>query len=132
MACAIALFFGIRLPMNFNSPLKASSIIDFWLRWHMTLTRFLTAYVYNPIALTLSRRRAAKKQSMLGSRGSSRDAFLLVLVMPTLVTMLLSGTWHGAGYTFIFWGLLHGLYLVANHTWRQYGPLPARGVSSRR
>jgi len=60
MALGIARFFGIRLPPNFNSPLRASSIIDFWLRWHMTLTRFLTAYIYNPLALWLTRRRAAR------------------------------------------------------------------------
>jgi alginate O-acetyltransferase complex protein AlgI len=125
MACGIALFFGIRLPMNFDSPLKATSIIEFWLRWHITLTRFLTAYIFNPIALSLSRRRAARKQPMLGSRGSDIGAFLLVLAGPTLATMLLSGTWHGAGYTYILWGLLHGLYLVINHVWRQYAPKTA-------
>ena len=60
MALGLARFFGIRLPQNFNSPLQASSIIDFWLRWHMTLTRFLTAYIYNPLTLSLTRRRMAK------------------------------------------------------------------------
>ena len=59
MALGIARLFGVRLPPNFNSPLRASSIIDFWLRWHMTLTRFLTAYIYNPLSLWLTRRRAA-------------------------------------------------------------------------
>jgi D-alanyl-lipoteichoic acid acyltransferase DltB (MBOAT superfamily) len=122
MACGLALFFGVRLPLNFDSPLKASNIVDFWLRWHITLTRFLTAYVYNPIALTLTRRRAAKGLPMLGARGSSASAFFSVLAWPTLATMLLSGIWHGAGYTFVLWGLLHGLYLIVNHAWRQYGP----------
>jgi D-alanyl-lipoteichoic acid acyltransferase DltB (MBOAT superfamily) len=121
MACAAALFFGIRLPLNFDSPLKASNIIDFWLRWHVTLTRFLTAYIYNPIALKLTRRRAANGLPMLGARGSNVSAFFSVLAWPTLATMLLSGIWHGAGYTFLLWGLLHGLYLVVNHAWRQYG-----------
>ena len=60
MALGLGRFFGIKLPPNFNSPLKASSIIDFWLSWHMTLTRFLTAYLYNPMVLALTRRRAAK------------------------------------------------------------------------
>lgn len=125
MACGAALLFGIRLPINFDSPLKATSIVDFWLRWHITLTRFLTAYVYNPLALTLTRARAAKRLPMLRARDSHPLAFLHVLVFPTLTTMVLSGIWHGAGYTFVLWGLLHGLYLVVNHLWRQYGPRPA-------
>jgi D-alanyl-lipoteichoic acid acyltransferase DltB (MBOAT superfamily) len=127
MACGAALFFGVRLPLNFDSPLKASNIIDFWLRWHITLTRFLTAYIYNPIALALTRRRAAKGLSMLKAHGSTMYAFFSVLAWPTLATMLLSGVWHGAGYTFILWGLLHGLYLIVNHAWRQYGPQSERG-----
>ncbi len=122
MACGAALFFGIRLPMNFDSPLKATNIVDFWLRWHITLTRFLTAYVYTPLTLALIRKRAAKKLPPLKARGSKVMAFVQVLAWPTILTMLLSGIWHGAGYTFIVWGLLHGLYLVIGHAWRQYGP----------
>lgn len=122
MACGAALFFGVRLPINFNSPLKATSIIDYWLRWHMTLTRFLTGYVYNPIALRLVRRRAERRQPMLAGRNSHFGAFFHVLAWPVLATMLLSGIWHGAGYTFVIWGLMHGCYLVINHAWRQYGP----------
>lgn len=125
MACGAALLFGIRLPINFDSPLKATSIVDFWLRWHITLTRFLTAYVYNPMALALTRARAARRLPMLRARDSHPLAFLHVLVFPTITTMVLSGIWHGAGYTFILWGLLHGIYLVLNHLWRQYGPRPA-------
>ena len=125
MACGAALFFGVRLPINFDSPLKATSIVDFWLRWHITLTRFLTAYVYNPMTLALTRARAARRQPMLRARDSHPIAFLHVLAFPTITTMLISGLWHGAGYTFILWGLLHGIYLVLNHLWRQYGPRPA-------
>ena len=125
MACGAALFFGVRLPINFNSPLKATSIIDFWLRWHITLTRFLTAYIYNPMALALTRARAARRLPMLRARDSHPLAFLHVLAFPTITTMVLSGIWHGAGYTFILWGLLHGVYLVVTHLWRQYGPRPA-------
>ena len=130
MACGAALFFGLRLPINFDSPLRASSIIDFWVHWHMTLTRFLTAYIYNPIALALLRRRSAKGMSTLSSRGSSAGAFVSVLVWPVLATMLVSGAWHGAGYTFLLWGLLHGVYLIVNHAWRQYGPAstPPKGM----
>lgn len=127
MACGAALFFGMRLPMNFNSPLRATNIIDFWLRWHITLTRFLTAYVYNPIALAIARRRGRLGKAMFAARKSPLGAFLSVLAYPTLATMLLSGVWHGAGYTFILWGALHGIYLIVAHAWRQYGPSKPSG-----
>jgi D-alanyl-lipoteichoic acid acyltransferase DltB (MBOAT superfamily) len=122
MALGIARLFGVRLPPNFNSPLKASSIIDFWLRWHMTLTRFLAAYIYNPLALLLTRRRAARGRSGFGGRNKSLGAFIELLMFPTLLTMLVSGIWHGAGYTFIVWGVLHGVFLTVNHAWRLVGP----------
>lgn len=122
MALGLARCFGIRLPPNFDSPLKASSIIDFWLRWHMTLTRFLTAYLYNPLVLWLTRRRLARRLPVLGAKQASVGAFLQLLAAPTLLTMFVSGLWHGAGYLFIAWGVLHGLYLVINHAWRQVGP----------
>lgn len=125
MACGAALFFGIRLPFNFNSPLRATSIVDFWLRWHVTLTRFLTAYVFNAITLRLTRKRVVARLPMLKARGSNLWAFFHLIAWPILFTMLLSGIWHGAGYTFVLWGLMHGLYLVINHAWRQYGPRPA-------
>jgi len=118
MALGLARFFGIRLPQNFDSPLRASSIIDFWLRWHMTLTRFLTAYIYNPLALWLTRRRLAKGQPGFGGRNTTAGAFVYLLMFPTIITMFVSGLWHGAGYGFIVWGLLHGFYLTINHGWR--------------
>src|SRR5262249_12948026 len=107
---------------NFNSPLKATSIIDFWLGWHMTLTRFLTAYIYNPLALWLTRRRMAKGLPGLGGPKPSVGAFFQLMVGPILLTMFVSGFWHGAGYLFILWGLLHGAYLSINHAWRLFGP----------
>ena len=122
MALGLARFFGIRLPQNFDSPLQASSIIDFWLRWHMTLTRFLTAYIYNPLTLWLTRRRLARGRPLLGGRNTTIDAFVYLLMFPLLLTMLVSGLWHGAGYGFIIWGLLHGFYLTVNHGWRLVGP----------
>ena len=122
MAIGIARCVGVRLPANFDSPLKATSIIDFWLRWHMTLTRFLTAYLYNPIVLALTRRRMAKGLKPLGGRELRVGAFLQLLVGPTLLTMFVSGLWHGASYLFIAWGLLHGTYLAINHAWRHLGP----------
>jgi len=122
MALGAARFFGIRLPPNFNSPLRASSIIDFWLRWHMTLTRFLTGYIYNPLVLSLTRRRLAKGRSGFGGRDTTVGAFVLLLMLPTLLTMFVSGLWHGAGYLFVLWGLLHGVYLTINHAWRLVAP----------
>ncbi|HEX3031895.1 MAG TPA: MBOAT family protein [Bacillota bacterium] len=101
MALGIALLFGIRLPENFDSPYKATSLIDFWRRWHMTLSRFLRDYLYIPLG------------------GNRKGKFRRYLNL--FITMLLGGLWHGAGWTFIFWGLLHGLGLVANHLWRSLG-----------
>jgi alginate O-acetyltransferase complex protein AlgI len=118
MALGLARFFGIKLPPNFDSPLRASSIIEYWLRWHMTLTRFLTAYIYNPLQLWLTRRRIAKGQRGFGGPNPELGAFLLLLMFPTMLTMFIYGVWHGAGYGFIVFGLLHGLYLSINHGWR--------------
>src|SRR5262245_19111900 len=118
MALGLARFFGVRLPQNFDSPLRASNIVDFWLRWHMTLTRFLTGYLYNPLVLWLTRRRLAKGKTAFGGRTTTVGAFISLLMLPTIMTMLISGIWHGAGYGFIVWGLLHGFYLTVNHGWR--------------
>jgi D-alanyl-lipoteichoic acid acyltransferase DltB (MBOAT superfamily) len=122
MAAGLGRCFGVRLPINFDSPLKASNIIDFWSRWHITLTRFLTAYVYNPLALWQTRKRIAKGLPGLGGRNASAAAFFRVLAAPTIFTMFLSGIWHGAGYLFILWGTLHGMYIAINHAWRLVGP----------
>jgi alginate O-acetyltransferase complex protein AlgI len=117
MALGLARMVGIKLPMNFNSPLKALSVVDYWSRWHITLTRFLTAVIYNPIAMRLARRRAAA-----GKSGTTWGAFCGVIALPTLITMLLSGVWHGAGNQFLLFGLLHGVALVINHAWRLARP----------
>jgi alginate O-acetyltransferase complex protein AlgI len=120
MALGLGRFFGIKLPPNFNSPLKASSIIDFWLNWHMTLTRFLTAYIYNPLVLWMTRRRVAKGRPGFGRRDPPVGAFVSLLMVPLITTMFISGFWHGAGYGFIIWGLINGVYLTINHGWRVY------------
>jgi len=122
MALGAARLFGIRLPQNFNSPLQASSIIDFWLRWHMTLTRFLTAYIYNPLVLALTRRRLTRGQPGFAGHRTTLGAFVQLMMFPTLLTMFVSGAWHGAGYLFILWGLLHGVYLTIAHAWRLVAP----------
>lgn len=100
MALALALMFGVRLPMNFLSPYKSASIVEFWRRWHMTLSRFLRDYLYFPLG---------------GNRkGRARRYVNLMLVMT------IGGFWHGAGWTFVLWGALHGLYLLVNHAWRSF------------
>ncbi len=97
MAVGLSLMFGVRLPLNFHSPYKAVNIIDFWRRWHMTLSRFLRDYLYVPLG---------------GNRRSKMRRYANLFI-----TMLLGGLWHGAGWTFILWGALHGVYLVINHAW---------------
>ena len=122
MALGLARLFGIRLPMNFNSPLKSTSIIEFWSRWHITLTRFLTAYVYTPLVMRLTRARMSAGKPVLTRKKPTLEAFIVLAAWPTILTMFLSGFWHGAGYTFLAWGLLHGAYLIINHAWRQCRP----------
>lgn len=99
MAIGIGLMFGIRLPLNFYSPYKATSVIDFWRRWHITLSTFIRDYIYIPL-------------------GGNRHGFARQTVY-LLVAMAIAGLWHGAGWTFVIWGALHGLYLVINHAWRR-------------
>ncbi len=118
MAIGLARMFSIEFPFNFDSPYRATSIIDFWSRWHMTLTRYLTLYLYNPFALWANRRRAALGKP--NSRKALRTAggFGSLVAFPTITTMFLAGIWHGAGLQFIIFGILHGLYLTINHAWR--------------
>ncbi|HQT27478.1 MAG TPA: MBOAT family O-acyltransferase, partial [Burkholderiales bacterium] len=97
MAVGISRLFGITLPVNFYSPYQAVNIVEFWRRWHMTLSRFLRDYLYIPLG---------------GNRKGKARRYLNLMV-----TMLLGGLWHGAGWTFVIWGGLHGFYLVLNHGW---------------
>lgn len=97
MAIGLSLLFGVRLPINFFSPYKAVNIIEFWRRWHITLSRFLRDYLYIPLG------------------GNRRGAFRRHINI--MATMLLGGLWHGAGWPFVLWGAVHGLYLVLNHGW---------------
>jgi len=112
MAIGLAFAIGLRLPLNFNSPYKAVNIIEFWRCWHMTLSRFLRDYVYFPLG---------------GNRkGPSRRYVNL------MITMLLGGLWHGAGWTFVLWGGMHGALLCINHAWhmfrRRLGHDPSRST----
>ncbi|MBF0160758.1 MAG: MBOAT family protein [Magnetococcales bacterium] len=100
MAIGLARLFGIRFPQNFNSPYQAVNIIDFWRRWHITLSRFLRNHLYIPL-------------------GGNRRGGLTTL-RNLLITMLLGGLWHGAHWTFVVWGGMHGLALIVNHLWREW------------
>jgi D-alanyl-lipoteichoic acid acyltransferase DltB (MBOAT superfamily) len=120
MAIGLALMFNVRFPLNFNSPYKATSIIDFWQRWHMSLTRYLTMYLYNPVALAITRRRAARGLSISNKGARTPIGFITMIAVPTVFTMGLAGIWHGAGLQFIIFGLLHAIYLTVNHAWRVF------------
>lgn len=112
MALGLGYALGLRLPMNFNSPLRATSLIDFWRRWHMTMVRFFTSYVYTPLAATMMRRSFR--------RGHSEPVRLLTVVcLPVFVTFVLVGWWHGAAWGFIISGAIHGIALSVNLTWRE-------------
>jgi D-alanyl-lipoteichoic acid acyltransferase DltB (MBOAT superfamily) len=97
MAIGLSLMFGIRLPLNFASPYKATNIVEFWRHWHMTLSRFLRDYLYIPLG---------------GNRHGAARRYLNLTI-----TMLLGGLWHGAGWTYLIWGALHGAYLMVAHAW---------------
>jgi D-alanyl-lipoteichoic acid acyltransferase DltB (MBOAT superfamily) len=132
MAIGLARMFNIRFPLNFNSPYKAASIIDYWQRWHMTLSRYLNLYLYNPVALAVARRRVARGLGAGRRAHATAGGFASLVALPTIFTMFLAGIWHGAGLQFIVFGLLHATYLTINHAWRIFGParkadgLPAR------
>lgn len=106
MAIGLSMLFNVRLPDNFDSPYRSVNIVDFWRRWHITLSRFLRDYLYIPLG---------------GNRkGEGRRQLNL------MVTMLLGGFWHGAGWTYIIWGGYHGVLLVVNHLWaKRRTPLPS-------
>jgi len=109
MAIGIALLFNIRLPVNFNSPYQSLNIQEFWKRWHMTLNRFLTTYLYIPLG---------------GSKKGNARTYVNIMII-----FLISGLWHGAGWTFIFWGFLHGLASVVCRLWRKTGITLAKPIA---
>ncbi len=104
MAIGIARMFGIKLPVNFFSPYRARNVIEFWRRWHITLSRFLRDYLYIPLG---------------GNRRGRARHFVNLAI-----TMTLGGLWHGASWNFVLWGVLHGAYLAVNHAWQMMFPRP--------
>ena len=102
MATGIALLFNIKLPLNFNSPYKATGIIDFWQRWHITLTSFLTNYIYTPLL------RSFKNLNFFKS------------MVATLIVFLIAGLWHGPSWLFVIFGAIHGTGLIINHIYRRF------------
>jgi alginate O-acetyltransferase complex protein AlgI len=113
MAIGSARIFGIKLPINFYSPYKALNIADCWRRWHMTLTRFITAYLYVPMSITMARLCATKEWG-------TQPQFWLSVVYPVMVTFILAGLWHGAGWNFVIFGFLQGTFMVVNSLWREF------------
>lgn len=107
IAIGLGLLFGVQLPFNFNAPFRSTSIQDFWQRWHMTLMMFLRDYVFNPLA---------------NARIAPRRFFLVQYFAAMLLTMALCGLWHGASWTFVLWGTMHGCALVLCSLWRRHGP----------
>lgn len=107
MAIGLARLFNIRLPMNFNSPLQARSMVDLWGRWHLTMTRFFQAYLYTPLLMYLFR-----KQTVMNIKGNG------AVHLTTFLTFMAIGLWHGANWTFILFGVVHGVFVVVNHLWK--------------
>ncbi len=111
MAIGLARMFGFQLPLNFHSPLRSRSITDYWRRWHMTLQRFIVSYLYQPLAIPLSRWCAQRR---LGRW----PTLAVATALPTLVVFIAVGFWHGAGWNYIVFGLMHGVYITVYEIWR--------------
>jgi len=110
MAIGVARMFGIILPINFFSPYKANNIADFWRRWHITLSNFIKDYLYYPINLFMTRYAIIKNIN-------SFSRFIVTIVVPMFFVWFATGLWHGAGWTFVLWGLIHGVYLIIFRLW---------------
>jgi D-alanyl-lipoteichoic acid acyltransferase DltB (MBOAT superfamily) len=112
MAIGLARMFGVRLPLNFHSPLRAGSIIEYWRRWHMTLQRFIVTYVFTPLSLPFNR-------FVIERDIKGWPAFLLGIAVPSFLTFFILGVWHGAGWGFVVYGLLNAVYVCVNEAWRE-------------
>jgi D-alanyl-lipoteichoic acid acyltransferase DltB (MBOAT superfamily) len=118
MALGLARMFSIDFPLNFNSPFKAVSIIDFWQRWHMTLSNYIMSYIFTPLQMRARARRQAKGKGVSRKDMVTVGAFGSLVGGPMMITLLIAGVWHGAGLQYVVYGLLHGSYLCVNHAWR--------------
>ncbi len=112
MAIGLGTIFGVKLPLNFDSPFKATNISDFWRRWHMTMTRFFTAYIYSGLAMSGMRK-------AMTSRASRMARFFLSAAIPSFLTFLFAGVWHGAGWNYIVYGAMHGAAIAIFLGWRE-------------
>jgi alginate O-acetyltransferase complex protein AlgI len=122
MALGLARMFSIEFPLNFDSPYKAASIIEFWQRWHMTLTRYIGEYLYTPILRSVNSRRMDAGKKVSRKAQATVEGFISMVAFPLMVSMFVVGVWHGAGIQFLIFGVLHGFYLVINHAWRLLTP----------
>lgn len=113
MAIGLATIFAIKLPLNFDSPLKSTNISDFWRRWHMTMTRFFTNYVYSGLAMKGMRHGMTMRSGRVGK-------FMLAAAFPSICTFVLAGVWHGAGWNFLVYGLMHGVAIATFLGWREF------------
>ncbi|WP_095012033.1 MBOAT family O-acyltransferase [Tsuneonella mangrovi] len=130
MAIGAARMFGIVLPLNFHSPLRSTSVVEIWRRWHITLGRWVQSYVFQPLSLSLTR-------VAIGSGFGAWGALGLGVIVPTMIAMMVVGIWHGAGWTFVLFGLMQGIYMATNEAWamlrkdarkqRRKAGLPAHG-----
>jgi alginate O-acetyltransferase complex protein AlgI len=113
MAIGLGRMFGVKLPLNFHSPFRARDIAEYWRRWHMTLQRFIVAYIFQPLTIPLSR--------LAATRGMGRwSSFALSIGFPLFVTFVIVGIWHGAGWTFVLFGVMHAIYLCVNQVWLEH------------
>ncbi|HEV2363415.1 MAG TPA: MBOAT family O-acyltransferase [Caulobacteraceae bacterium] len=112
MAIGVARMFGLKLPLNFHSPLRSQSIIEYWRRWHMTIQRMIVSYVFDPLSLPLNR--YAAQIGLIGW-----GYFLVTFAAPIFLTFIAVGVWHGAGWTYVVFGAMHGVYVCANEAWRE-------------
>jgi len=113
MAVGLGIMFGIKLPFNFFSPLKAKNMIEFWGRWHISLTREITNLLYTPLSMNSMRK-------AMGGKSSKAVFFLKSVAIPTLVVWFIVGAWHGAGWNYILMGLLFGIFIVFNHATKNF------------
>jgi D-alanyl-lipoteichoic acid acyltransferase DltB (MBOAT superfamily) len=130
MAIGLAWAFGLRFPDNFDQPYRATSVIAYWQRWHMSLTRLLMTNVHAPLTLAVMRWRRAHRIPIDGRSQRTFGGFVSMIAMPLTVTMVLVALWHGATWPFLAFGLLHAAFLIANHAWRRADAPPIPPLAS--